>query len=87
MTSPAPSWRRVDLEGVGALEIRPITLRDTVGVDVNDPSWFHVVVRHAGGEPLTRDEVLDLPIAVANALAQEVMAPRPIQPPNGGSGG
>jgi hypothetical protein len=44
-------------------------------------------VRHVGGEPMTRDELLDLPVAAANQLAGEVMRARPTQPPSGGSGG
>jgi len=87
MAATGPSWRRVDLDGVGAVEVRPVTLRDTVGVDVNDPSWFHVVVRHADGRPFTKDDVLDLPLEAANTLAQEVIRPRPTQPPTGGFGG
>lgn len=87
MTNNGPSWRRVDLDGVGAVEVRAVTLRDTVGIDVTDPAWFHGVVRHPGGETFTRDELLDLPIAAANQLASEVMQTRPTRPPNGGSGG
>lgn len=87
MTQNGPSWRRVDLDGVGAVEIRPVTLRDTIGVDATDPSWFYVVLRHAGGDPFTKEELLDLPLEAANLLAQEVLRPRPTQPPNGGSGG
>jgi hypothetical protein len=41
MTTSSPSWRRVDLDGVGAVEVRPVTLRDTVGTDVTDPSFIH----------------------------------------------
>lgn len=87
MTTNAPSWRRVDLDGVGAVEVRAVTLRDTVGIDTSDPAWFHKAVRHAGGEQLTRDELLDLPVAAANQLAGEVMRARPTQPPSGGFGG
>lgn len=87
MSATGPSWRLVDLDGVGTVEVRPVTLRDTVGVDVNDPSWFHVLVRHPDGRPFTRDDVLDLPLEAANQLAQEVLHQRPTRPPNGGSGG
>jgi hypothetical protein len=87
MTSSSPSWRLVDLDGVGAVEIRPVTLRDTVGADVTDPSFIHRCVRHPGAEVYTRDEILDLPVAAANQLAAEVMKPRPTTAPSGAFGG
>jgi hypothetical protein len=85
MSAPAP-WRLVDLDGVG-VEVRPVTLRDVAGQDVTDPSFIHRCVRHPGGETWTRDEVLDLPVAAANALAAEVMKSRPTSAPSGASGG
>jgi hypothetical protein len=86
MATSSPSWRQVDLDGVGAVEVRPVTLRDTVGADVTDPSFIHKCVRHVGGEVYTQDEILDLPVAAANALAGEVMKARPTSAPSGASG-
>lgn len=87
MTSTGPSWRRVDLDGVGAVEVRAVTVRDTIGVDLSDPGWIHAVVRHVDGRPFTRDDVLDLPLSAGNALAQEVMDSHPTQRPSAASGG
>lgn len=86
MNGNAPSWRRVDVDGVGAVDVRPVLLRDTVGIDLSaDPAWFHVVLRHGDGRPFTRDDLLDLPVSAANALAQEVMQTRPTQRPSAAS--
>jgi len=83
-----PSWRAVDLGGVGAVEVRGPTLRDAVGVDTSDLAWWHRCVRTPGSEqPWTREQLLDLPVQAANELANEVMQARPTQPPSGGSGG
>jgi hypothetical protein len=46
-----------------------------------------VLVRHADGTPFTRDEVLDLPLAAGNALAQEVLQTHPTRRPSAASGG
>lgn len=88
MNGSGPSWRTVDLQGVGALEVRVPTLRDSLGVDGTDVAWWHRCVRWPGAsEPLTRDELLDFPVASANALAAEVMKAPFTEPPSGGSGG
>lgn len=88
MTTPEASWRSVDLDGVGAVEVRVPTLRDSLGMQPGDIAWWHACVRRAGAaSPMTRDELLDLPVAAANALAAEVMQARPTRPPTGGSGG
>ncbi len=87
MSTNQPSWRPVDLDGVGAVEVREVRVRDTVGIDLADPGWIHVLVRHADGTPFTRDEVLDLPLAAGNALAQEVLQTHPTRRPSAASGG
>jgi len=87
MSTTTPSWRALDLDGVGAVEVRRPTLRDTVEAKTDDPVWWVRCVRWRDTQaPLTRDEVLDMDAACAGALAQEVIRPRPIQPPSGGSG-
>jgi hypothetical protein len=77
----------VDLDGVGAVEVRAVTLRDVEGLDMSDRAWWHVAVRGVDGAKVDRDWLLDLPISAANQLAEEVMSSRPTQPPKGGSGG
>ena len=86
MSAYTPNWRRVDLDGVGAVEVRAVTLRDTVGADVSDPSFIHRCVRHPDGAGYTRDEILDLPVGAANQLAAEVMKARPTSAASAASG-
>jgi|DEB19_MinimDraft_3_1074340.scaffolds.fasta_scaffold32458_4 hypothetical protein len=82
-----PSWRALHLDGVGAVEVRRPTLRDIAGASDKDPAWWHGCVR-IDGQPLTRDQCLDLEADIANALAQEVAKPRshPSQAPSDGCG-
>lgn len=89
MTAAATtSWRTVDLPGVGPVEVRVPTLRDSVGMQPGDLAWWHGCVRRPGAEQaFTRDELLDMPVSAANRLAEEVMRPHPTEPPSGGSGG
>jgi hypothetical protein len=76
-------WRQVDLEGVGAFEVRRPTLRDTAAATPDDIAWWATCVRR-NGVPMTRDEVLDLDAEVAGMLAREVVRKRPTAPPSGG---
>lgn len=87
MTAMGPSWRTVHLDGVGEVEVRRPVVRDMDAAQSGDPAWWHVCVR-AGGIVLTRDQVLDLDVDIATALAAEVMRPRPTAaPPSGAPGG
>jgi len=86
MSAHTPNWRLIEIDGVGPIEIRAVTLRDTVGADVTDPSFIHTCVRHPGGAGYTRDEILDLPIGAANQLAAEVMKARPTSAASAASG-
>lgn len=86
MSTNGPSWRAVHLEGIGDLEVRRPTLRDVSTAEPGDQAWWHACVRRRG-VCFTKDEVLDLDVEVAAALAAEVTKARPTQPPNGGSGG
>jgi len=87
VSTPIPhKWRSVDLEGVGAFEVRRPTLRDTQSAAPDDLAWWAVCVRRDGVQ-LTRDEVLDMDAEVAGMLAKEVVAKRPTSPPSGGSSG
>lgn len=74
------------LDGIGDVEVRRPTLRDVSGAQPGDQAWWHACVRRRG-VALTHDEVLDLDVEVAAALAAEVTKARPTQPPSGGSGG
>lgn len=86
MSETIQSWRMVHLDGVGAIEVRRPTLRDICDVQPGDQAWWHRCVRR-NGAAMSRDEVLDLDVEVAAALAAEVTKARPTQPPSGGSGG
>jgi len=86
MTMQGPSWRPVHLEGVGPFEVRRPTLRDVTGAQTGDPAWWHACVR-VGGAEMTKDQCLDLDADVANALALEVMKPRPTTAPASGAPG
>lgn len=84
MSHEPSKWRAVDLEGVGAFEVRRPTLRDTATASAEDLAWWAPCVRRDGVE-MTRDEVLDLDADVAAMLAREVVKKRPTAPPSGGS--
>lgn len=86
MTMQGPSWRSVHLDGVGDVEVRRPTLRDVTGAQNGDPAWWHACVR-VGGAEMTKDACLDLDAEVANALALEVMKPRPTTAPASGAPG
>lgn len=86
MDAPAPSWRSVDLGAVGAFEVRRPTLRDVTAAQGGDPAWWHACVRR-DGTVLSHEECLDLDVEVANALATEVMKPRPTTAPASGAPG
>ena len=84
MSIPVTSWRPVDLDGVGAIEVRRPTLRDSVGADGADVAWWAVCVRR-NGVVLTRDDVLDMDVSDAKAIVAEVMKPRPTSAPSSGA--
>lgn len=86
MSTYGPSWRLVNLDGIGDVEVRRPIVRDMANATSGDQFWWHVCVRRNGRE-MTKDEVLDLDVEIAAAIATEVTKPRPTRPPSGGSGG
>lgn len=79
------SWRAISVNGIEHVEVRRPTLRDTVdGRD--EQAWWWRCVR-IGGKPATEAQILDLDVEHANAIAAEVMKPRPTTPGSAVSGG
>lgn len=79
------AWTRLEIDGLGCVEVRRPTLRDTLEAKAETVWWWRCV--RIEGRIATEQQVLDLDIDHANAIASEVMRPRPFQPPKGGSGG
>lgn len=80
-------WRKVDIAGVGALEVRRPLMRDLVTQSGN-PYWWVECVRCTDGSRLLPDGVspADIDATVGNAILAEVMKDRPTAGSSAGSG-
>lgn len=83
-----PKFRPVIIEGIGHLLVRRPTLGE-VAAGRNNPNWWGCCVAHPDGQPLFvmgGVQPSEIDAQLAEAILAEISAPRPTQPPSGGSG-
>lgn len=79
------TYREISIEGMPKVEVRRPILRDTVEGRDEDAWWYRCV--KIDGKPATEEQILGLDVDHANAIATEVMRPRPTTPGSAVSGG
>lgn len=81
-------WRKVDVPGLGTVEVRRAVMRDMAQAGGN-PYWWTACVRCMDGTPILPDGVAaaDIDATIGNALLQEVLKDRPTHPQNAVYGG
>ncbi len=85
MDTRAHKYRQIAVEGLSMVEVRRPILRDTVEGRAEDAWWWRCV--RIDGKQATEDQILGLDVDHANAIATEVMRPRPTTPGSAVSGG
>ena len=80
-------WRRVQIAGLGEIEVRRAVMRDMAASGGN-PYWWVACARCTDGTPILPDGVAaaDIDATIGNAILSEVLRDRPTHPRNVASG-